>query len=155
MNHECAELPDAPRTGQRIDSQWHFFIIFIFLFLPMSRRKRSVTMDKAPAFWSYCEEVPTGHHCMHPVTKGGIVLDWVCGHVCGEWICAPCSCAFGNEEGIFCCINHFKERIQNHSMTMMQLVLQKLQLHVQRRKGISSCQRLQRHPSILPKTYLF
>jgi hypothetical protein len=41
---------------------------------------------------------------MHPVSKGGIILDG--GHVCGEWICATCSCAFGNEEGFFRCVSH-------------------------------------------------
>jgi hypothetical protein len=43
---------------------------------------------------------------MYRVSKGGITLDGVGGQVCGKWICAPCSSTFGNEEGIFRCLDH-------------------------------------------------
>ncbi len=33
-------------------------------------------------------------------------MDGVGGHVCGQLICAPCSSSFGNEEGIFRCLDH-------------------------------------------------
>ncbi len=54
-------------------------------------------MDDATLLCSFCMEVPTQHHCMHPVRGGD---------VCGELICAPCSSSFGNEDGIFRCLEH-------------------------------------------------
>jgi hypothetical protein len=63
-------------------------------------------MDGSPVTCKFCKEIPTSHQCMYPVSKGGIILDGVGGQVCGEWICAPCSSAFGNEVGIFRCLDH-------------------------------------------------
>jgi hypothetical protein len=54
-------------------------------------------MDGATLLCSFCEEVPTQHRCMHPVHGGD---------VCGELICAPCGSSFGNEDGIFRCLEH-------------------------------------------------
>jgi len=45
------------------------------------------------------------HRCNHPATKGGVsVPDHL--RICGELICAPCSSAFGNDEGVFRCALH-------------------------------------------------
>jgi hypothetical protein len=54
-------------------------------------------MDGATLICRFCEEVPTRHRCMHPVSGGD---------VCGDLICAPCSSSFGNEDGIFRCLEH-------------------------------------------------
>ena len=54
-------------------------------------------MDNATLICRFCEDVPTRHRCMHPVSGGD---------VCGDLICAPCSSSFGNEDGIFRCLEH-------------------------------------------------
>jgi hypothetical protein len=56
-------------------------------------------MPNQPTICTFCEEIPTRHHCMHRVKKGGVVLE---GGICiyGDYICATCSLSFGSEEGI-------------------------------------------------------
>jgi len=56
-------------------------------------------MPNQPTICTFCKEIPTRHHCMHRVKKGGDVLE---GGICiyGDYICATCSLSFGSEEGI-------------------------------------------------------
>ena len=62
-------------------------------------------MPTNSTLFSFCEEIPMHHQCMHPVEEGGKKTS-AHGHVCGRLICAPCSIALGNAEGMFCCMNH-------------------------------------------------
>jgi hypothetical protein len=68
----------------------------------------TLMMSGLVSLCSFCEEIPTRHRCMHSVKKGGIIMVGVGGHVCGQLICAPCSSSFGNEEGVFHCLDHLE-----------------------------------------------
>jgi hypothetical protein len=58
-----------------------------------------------PTLCDFCKEVPTCHHCMHCVEKGGLLLeDNLC--ICRECICVPYGLTFGSKEEIFCCLDH-------------------------------------------------
>jgi hypothetical protein len=66
-----------------------------------------LVMPIQPTLCSFCEEVPTRHHCMHRVEEGCVLLEAeVC--ICGDYICAPCSSSFGSEEEIFHCLKHIE-----------------------------------------------
>jgi len=76
-------------------------------------------------------------------------MDGVGGHVCGPLICAPCSSSFGNEEGVFHCLDHSesvtlddddKENEQDGDVVAVvaheRRRSQKLHLRLQRRRNI-------------------
>jgi hypothetical protein len=65
----------------------------------------ALMLNAGLTFCTFCEEVPTRHRCMHLVEIGGLATDGDL-HICGEYICAPCSLSFGSKEGIFRCLEH-------------------------------------------------
>jgi hypothetical protein len=46
-------------------------------------------MNGVALLCGFCEEVPTHHDCIHPVQKGGLLMDGFSGSVCGQLIFAP------------------------------------------------------------------